>query len=88
MFATKLDLHQKNQYEPVIQHLVDHGHWQFVSEHSFFRYDKLCGKVGNFSSKLVKILAYQKTDHAQWLAEQAVLKKLEEDKLLAKKLKE
>lgn len=88
VFATKLDLHQKNQYEPLIKHLEENGYWKFTSEHSFYRYDKLCGKFGNFSTKLVKILCYQKCDHGQWLAEEAIRTKMMEDQLLAKKLKE
>jgi hypothetical protein len=58
VFATKLDLHQRNQYEPEIKHLEQNGYWQFTSEHSFYRYDKLCGKFGNFSTKKVKVLCY------------------------------
>lgn len=88
VFATKLDFHQKNQYEPEIKELEDTGFWQFTSEHSFYRYDKLCDKVGKFSTKLVKILCYQKIDHSKWLAEQAVIKKMKEDALLKQKLKE
>jgi len=38
-----------------------------VTEHSFYRYEKLCGGQGKFSNKLVKILAYQKTDHNEYL---------------------
>jgi hypothetical protein len=53
-----LDLHSKNQYEPEIKELEDTGFWKFTSEHSFYRYDKLCDKVGKFSSKLVKVLCY------------------------------
>lgn len=58
IFASKLNFHSNNQYEKEIKELVDEEYWQFTSEHSFFRYDKLCGKVGKFSTKPVKIFAY------------------------------
>ena len=79
VFATKLDLHSKNQYEPEIKHLEETGFWSFTSEHQFYRYDKLCGKVGSFSTKLVKVLCYQKIDRTQWLAEQVIINKLKEE---------
>lgn len=43
---------------------------EYVADHSFYRYDKLCNKVGKFSTKLVKIYCYKKTDHEIWAVEQ------------------
>merc|ERR1711918_137781 len=43
------------------------GHWKFVTDHTFYRYDKLCGGQGKFSNKLVKVVAYQRTDHNEYL---------------------
>jgi len=42
-------------------------YWKFITEHTFYRYDKLCNGVGKFSNKMVKIVAYQKTDHNVYL---------------------
>ena len=39
----------------------------FVTDHTFYRYDKLCGGQGKFSNKLVKVVAYQHTDHIEYL---------------------
>ena len=69
IFATKLNYHNQNQYEQEIKKLEEDGYWKFTAEHTFYRYDKLCEKVGKFSTKLVKILAYQKNDYEQWLAD-------------------
>lgn len=63
IFATKLNLNQENQYGPEINKLSDEMHWKFITEHTFYRYDKLCNGHGKFSNKMVKIVAYQKTDH-------------------------
>jgi len=43
--------------------MVTEGYWNFTAEHSFYRYDMLADKMGKFSTKLVKILAYQKNDY-------------------------
>lgn len=67
IFTTKLDLNQENQYAADIDQLSGEQHWKFVTEHTFYRYDKLCGGQGKFSNKLVKIVAYQKTDHNEYL---------------------
>ena len=40
--------------------LSEQGFWRYTGEHQFYRYDKLCGNIGQFSNKEVKILAYQK----------------------------
>lgn len=42
IFATKLNLHQENQYIDDIKLLEEQMHWKYVTEHTFFRYDKLC----------------------------------------------
>ena len=63
-------------------------HWKFVTEHTFFRYDKLCKGQGKFSTRMVKVLVYQKTDHNVWvqmekqrLEEEASLAQAEEDRV-------
>lgn len=67
IFTTKLNLNQDNQYQAEIETLSDEMHWKFVTDHTFYRYDKLCGGQGKFSNKLVKVVAYQKTDHNEYL---------------------
>jgi len=67
IFTTKLDLNQENQYGNEIDLLSREMHWKFVTDHTFYRYDKLCGGQGKFSNKLVKIVAYQRTDHNEYL---------------------
>lgn len=70
IFATKLNQRFENQYEEQIQTLIDQEYWKYVAEHSFFRYDRNPDGSGKFSNKKVKILAFQKTDHDSWQAEQ------------------
>lgn len=66
IFATKLNLHNDNQYSDDINILEEQMHWKYVTEHTFYRYDKLCDGHGKFSNKKVKIMAYEKTDHTVW----------------------
>jgi len=47
--------------------LSNEMYWKFVTDHTFYRYDKLTGNKGKFSNKLVKVFAYQKTDHDEYL---------------------
>lgn len=79
IFATKLDKNNNNIYESQINSLVEDGYWRYETQHQFYRYDKLFGDMGKFSSKLVKVLVYQKNDRDQWLW----LKKNEEEKQAA-----
>lgn len=58
IFTTKLNLNQENQYGYEIDSLSEEMHWKFVTDHTFYRYDKLCGGQGKFSNKLVKVVAY------------------------------
>ena len=58
VFSTKLDLHGKDIYDPIIKKLESEGHWKFTCEHKFNRYDKLTDKKGKFSNKMVKVLSY------------------------------
>lgn len=67
IFTTKLNLNQENQYQYEIDTLNNEMHWRFVTDHTFYRYDKLCGGQGKFSNKLVKVVAYQRTDHNEYL---------------------
>jgi len=67
IFTTKLNLNQENQYHEPMEQLSTEMHWKFVTDHTFYRYDKLCGGQGKFSNKLVKIFAYQRTDHEEYL---------------------
>ena len=60
IFATKLDAGRQDIYEHVVKELTEKGFWAFTAQHSFYRYDKLCGNMGQFSNKLVKVLAFQK----------------------------
>ena len=61
IFATKLNYLNQDIYEQEINSLKDDGYWRFTAQHVFFRYDKLCGNIGQFSNKKVKIVAYEKT---------------------------
>jgi len=70
IFATKLDYSGEDQYKEIIHSLAEEEYWSFTSEHVFFRYDKLCDKVGKFSTKKVKIFAYQKTDRTAYILKQ------------------
>lgn len=64
VFATKLDMHGNNVYDPEIKKLEQNGYWKFITDYKFYRYDKLGGnKVGKFSPKKVHYLVYQKVDH-------------------------
>ena len=60
--------------------MVAEKHWEYTADHTFYRYDKLCGGVGKFSTKLVKVFAYQKTDHVAWAKEQDEIRIQEEFK--------
>lgn len=42
------------------------NYWTYTAEHSFYRYDKNADGSGKFSNKMVKVLAFQKTDHDSW----------------------
>lgn len=63
VFATKLNYFKQNIYQDEIKSLTEEGYWNFTSEHQFFRYDMLCEGMGKFSTKEVKVLAYQKLDY-------------------------
>jgi len=69
IFSTKLNLKGENQYENTIQEICDSHHWKFVTEHTFYRYDKLCGGKGKFSNKMVKVMAMQRTNSTEWEAD-------------------
>lgn len=86
IFATKLDLNGDNQYANEIDTLNNEMHWKFVTDHTFYRYDKLCGGKGKFSNKLVKIVAYQRTDHEEYLIREK--DRLEEEAIMAQQQKE
>lgn len=62
IFATKLDKMNNNEYDKFISQISEEGRWRFTTDHTFYRYDKLFGDMGKFSTKLVKILVYQKED--------------------------
>ena len=66
IFATKLNFAGENQYHEEMKHLAAEEYWTFTAEHSFYRYDKNADGSGKFSNKMVKIFAYQKTDHDAW----------------------
>lgn len=65
-----------------------------MTQHKFYRYDKLCNGSGKFSHKMVKIVAYQKADHREYLEREkdrlAYEAQLEKERLegIAKKQKE
>lgn len=61
IFATKLNFKKQDIYEDLVKELSEMGCWKFTAQHQFYRYDKLCGNMGQFSNKLVKVIAYQKT---------------------------
>ena len=67
IFSTKLNLNQENQYGYEIDKLSQEQNWKYLTEHTFYKYDLLPGGQGKFSNKLVKIVAYQKTDHNDYL---------------------
>ena len=67
IFTSKVNLAEENQYKYEIDKLREEHHWKFVTDHTFYRYDKMSGGQGKFSNKLVKIVAYQKTDHNVYL---------------------
>lgn len=58
VFATKLNYFKQDIYENEIKSMVEDGYWNFTAEHQFYRYDMLADKMGKFSTKLVKIVAY------------------------------
>ena len=62
----------------------DQMYWKFITEHVFYRYDKISDDTGKFSNKKVKIVAYQKTDHNVWV-EQERIKLEQEEKIKAEK---
>ena len=66
IFATKLNFHLENQYEELIQKMIDEQYWSYTAEHSFYRYDKNADGSGKFSNEKAKILTFQKTDHESW----------------------
>lgn len=63
VFATKLNYFKQDIYDEEIKKMTAEGYWNFTAEHQFFRYDMLCEGMGKFSTKLVKVLAYQKNDY-------------------------
>lgn len=63
VFATKLNYFKQDIYQKEIDQLREEGWWNFTSDHQFYRYDMLCEGMGKFSTKLVKVLAYQKCDY-------------------------
>lgn len=69
VFATKLNYTKQDIYDGEIKQLASEGYWNFTAEHEFFRYDMLCEGMGKFSTKLVKVLAYQKQDYETKFAE-------------------
>ena len=80
IFATKLDIVDVDQYADIINKLCDEHHMNFLTEHTFYRYDKLGDNGGKFSNRRVKVIAFQKTDNATWAREQELLKeKLENE---------
>jgi hypothetical protein len=84
IFATKLNLTQENQYGEAMTKLSDQQYWKYITEHEFYRYDKLAPNTGKFSNKKVKIIAYQKTDHNIWVEDQKT-KNEQEEKIKAEK---
>ena len=66
IFATKLNFSGEDQYENEIKELSRQEYWTYTAQHSFYRYDKNADGSGKFSNKMVKIFAYQKTDHEAW----------------------
>ena len=86
IFATKLNLSSENQYKEEMTKLSDQQYWKYITEHVFYRYDKIAETAGRFSNKQVKIVAYQKTDHNVWVVEQRVIKE-EEERIKAQKQK-
>ena len=80
VFATKLNYFKQDIYAAEIKQLQEEGHWNFTAEHQFFRYDMLADKMGKFSTKLVKVLAYQKSDYeARMRADAEERARLEEE---------
>lgn len=51
IFATKLDLTQENQYGKEMNKMNEEMYWKFITEHEFYRYDKISGNTGKFSNK-------------------------------------
>jgi len=86
IFATKLNFNQDNQYKDEMTKLSDQQYWKYITEHVFYRYDKIAEQTGRFSNKKVRIVAYQKTDHNVWVEEQR-LKHEEEERIRAAKQK-
>lgn len=66
IFATKLDILDVDQYDDITKKLCNEHHMNFLTEHTFYRYDKLGSNGGKFSNRRVKIIAFQKTDNAIW----------------------
>lgn len=93
IFATKLNYFKQDIYDADIKQLSEEGFWRYTGEHQFFRYDKLCGNIGQFSNKEVKILAYQKIQDyedpelkaAQLRAEQEEKERLKKEEEAAEK---
>lgn len=67
IFTTKLNLMNEDYYGDDTEKLADEQYWKFITEHTFYRYDKMCNGQGKFSNKMIKILVYQKTDHNEYL---------------------
>ena len=69
-------------YDEFFQRLTAEHYWDYTAEHSFYRYDKNADGSGKFSNKKVKIFAFQKADHDQWVEEKRIKEEME------KKIKE
>ena len=78
IFATKLNFAQENQYQNEIKIMTEEEYWVYTAEHSFYRYDKNADGSGKFSNKMVKILAFQKTDHDAWAEKKRIREEMEE----------
>lgn len=49
IFSTKLNINEEDQYNEEIKELTDHHYWNFITEHTFYRYDLMCDGTGKFS---------------------------------------
>ena len=74
IFTTKLDISDVDQYAEITTKLCNEHHMNFLTEHTFYRYDKLGANEGKFSKRRVKVIAFQKTDNAIWAQEQELMK--------------
>lgn len=49
IFSTKLNINEEDQYNEQIKELTEHHYWNFITEHTFYRYDLMCDGTGKFS---------------------------------------